>query len=131
MIIAVMVRETWTDERLDDLSKKVDEGFARVDSDIRELRAEIGVMRTENQQECLKLRSEIKGVGDALRSEIKGVGDALRSEIKSEGIALRGEIKSEVGTLRAEMNSRFDAMNRNFLAGLIAVIAAIIGSNAF
>ena len=43
-------REKWTDERLDDLSKKVDdgfaetkaemrEGFARVDADIRELSA--------------------------------------------------------------------------------------------
>jgi len=120
MIMAVMVRETWTDERLDDLSKKVDEGFARVDLDIRELRADIGVMRTENQQEFLKLRGEIKSEGSA-----------LRGEIKSEGSALRGEIKREVGALRAEMNSRFDAMNRNFLGGLIAVIAAIIGSNAF
>ena len=28
MIMAVMVRETWTDQRLDDLNKKVDKGFA-------------------------------------------------------------------------------------------------------
>jgi hypothetical protein len=52
-----MPREQWTDERLDDLNRKVDqgfedvktemrEGFARVDADIRELRAEIaGVNR--------------------------------------------------------------------------------------
>jgi uncharacterized coiled-coil DUF342 family protein len=46
--MAVMVpREKWTDERLDELNKKVDdlraemrEGFARVDTDIRELRGE-------------------------------------------------------------------------------------------
>ena len=71
MLMAVMMspKETWTDERLDDLSKKVDNGFMRVDTDIRDL--------------------------------------------------------------RREMNTRFDAMNRNLLAGLIAVIAAIIGSNAF
>ena len=130
MIMAVMVRETWTDERLDDLSRKVDEGFARIDADIRELRVEISSMRKENQQEFLKLRGEIKGVGDELGGEIKSEGIALRGEIKREGIALRGEIKSEVGALRAEMNARFDTMNRNFLAGLIAVIAAIIGSNA-
>ena len=29
---------TWTDERLDDLARRVDAGFARVDADIRELR---------------------------------------------------------------------------------------------
>jgi hypothetical protein len=48
----MMPREKWTDERLDDLNKKVDqgfadtkaemrEGFARVDGEIRELRKDI------------------------------------------------------------------------------------------
>jgi hypothetical protein len=71
MITAVMMspRENWTDERLDDLNKKVDIGFMRVDTDIRDL--------------------------------------------------------------RREMNARFDAMNRNLIAGLIAVVVAVIGSNAF
>jgi len=47
-----MPREKWTDERLDDLNKKVDngftdtkaemrQGFARVDAEIRELRKEM------------------------------------------------------------------------------------------
>lgn len=47
-----MPRETWTDERLDDLNKKVDNGFAdtkakmragfaRVDGEIKELRSEM------------------------------------------------------------------------------------------
>lgn len=29
----------WTDERLDDLARRVDAGFERVDADMRELRA--------------------------------------------------------------------------------------------
>jgi len=53
MVMAVMApREKWTDERLDDLNKKVDrgfaetkaemrEGFARLDADIRDLRREM------------------------------------------------------------------------------------------
>jgi hypothetical protein len=69
MAVMMNPREKWTDERLDELNKKVDNGFMRVDSDIRDL--------------------------------------------------------------RREMNVRFDAMNRNFIAGLIAVLAAVIGSNAF
>ena len=36
-----MPREQWTDERLDDLNKKVDDGFARLDKDIRELRTDM------------------------------------------------------------------------------------------
>jgi hypothetical protein len=31
------VRESWTDERLDDLNKKVDQGFARLDAEMRAL----------------------------------------------------------------------------------------------
>jgi hypothetical protein len=42
MLMAVMMpREKWTDERLDDLNKKVDDGFARIDADIRELRRDM------------------------------------------------------------------------------------------
>lgn len=35
------MRDKWTDERLDDLNVKVDRGFERLDTDIRELRAEM------------------------------------------------------------------------------------------
>jgi hypothetical protein len=78
-IMAVMVpmpREKWTDERLDDLNKKVDDGFARLDRRI----------------------------------------DRLDEDIKD---------------LRREMNDRFEALNRNLLAGVVAVVVAILGSNAF
>lgn len=34
-----VARESWTDERLDDLNKKVDQGFTRLDADMRELNA--------------------------------------------------------------------------------------------
>ncbi|MGH2962909.1 MAG: hypothetical protein ACRDL3_12065 [Solirubrobacterales bacterium] len=34
-------RATWTDERLDDLSNRVDEGFNRLDQDLRQQRVEI------------------------------------------------------------------------------------------
>jgi tetrahydromethanopterin S-methyltransferase subunit G len=40
--MAVMVRrEKWTRVRLDDLNKKVDTGFARLDADIRGLRSDV------------------------------------------------------------------------------------------
>jgi hypothetical protein len=65
----MMPREQWTDERLD-------ESFARLDADIRELRTEM-----------------------------------------NEGF-------------RA-INARFDAQNRNMMAGFFMVIVTVIGSNAF
>ena len=36
----------WTDERLDDLSHRMDAGFERVDREISELRADMREMRT-------------------------------------------------------------------------------------
>jgi hypothetical protein len=39
--MAVMAREAWTDERLDDLARRMDRGFDRIDSDLREVKGEI------------------------------------------------------------------------------------------
>jgi hypothetical protein len=56
MLMAVMMtpRETWSDQRLDDLKEgmdkrfdQVDANFARVDADIRELRGDIKGLRSE------------------------------------------------------------------------------------
>jgi len=76
LMAVVMPREKWTDERLDDLNKNVDDGFARLDADIRELRA--------------------------------GMNEGFRA-----------------------VDARFDAQNRNMMAGFFLVIATIIGSNLF
>lgn len=35
------MREAWTDERLDDLTDRMDKNFERVDRDIRDLRSEM------------------------------------------------------------------------------------------
>jgi hypothetical protein len=50
-----VMRESWTDERLDDLNHRVDRGFDRVDADIRALRTETkaGFERVEERFEAL------------------------------------------------------------------------------
>ncbi|HET9677912.1 MAG TPA: hypothetical protein VFP21_10460 [Solirubrobacterales bacterium] len=55
--MAVMARELWTDERLDDLNKKVDSGFM-------EMRTEFRAIRAEMQSEFQAVRGEIQGVRD-------------------------------------------------------------------
>jgi HPt (histidine-containing phosphotransfer) domain-containing protein len=63
-------RVAWTDERLDDLFRRMDAGLERIDRDLRELRSEvrgdIGGLRTE-------MRSEI----DALRGTMNRLGTGL------------------------------------------------------
>lgn len=80
MLMAVMMpREKWTDERLDDLNKKVDGGFADTKAEMRE-----------------------------------GFAD------------VRAEMREGFARLHADIR----ATNRNMIAGLVAIVAAIIGSNA-
>jgi hypothetical protein len=45
--MAVMAREAWTDERLDDLAKRMDKGFDEVKREIREVRGEVRDLRLE------------------------------------------------------------------------------------
>jgi hypothetical protein len=61
--MAVMARETWTDERLDDLNKKVDDGFK------------------ETREEFRAMRGEIKGEFQSIRAEMAGELQGIRAEI--------------------------------------------------
>jgi hypothetical protein len=45
--MAVMAREAWTDERLDDLAVRVEKGFGEVKGEIRDLRLETNALRSE------------------------------------------------------------------------------------
>lgn len=60
----------WTDERLDDLARRMDAGFERVDRDIRELRTELG-------SEIAGLRSALVRVGGGIVAALIGVIAAL------------------------------------------------------
>jgi hypothetical protein len=61
-----MERVAWTDERLDDLSRRMDAGFARMDADIRELGAEV-------RSEIGGLRLTLLRVGGGLMIGLVGV----------------------------------------------------------
>jgi hypothetical protein len=54
------MRESWTDERLDDLNAKVDRGFEQTGVEIRELRREFVALRTVSSDEFKALRGEMK-----------------------------------------------------------------------
>jgi hypothetical protein len=41
------MRDKWSDERLDDLNRRVADGFNRVEADLREIRTEMGTLRGE------------------------------------------------------------------------------------
>jgi hypothetical protein len=49
------MRETWTDERLDDLNGRVSDGFRRVDEDLRSLREEMNTRLDALQRTMIQL----------------------------------------------------------------------------
>jgi hypothetical protein len=48
-------RATWTDERLDDLARRVDSGFQRTDEELRALRLELGARIDALQRTMLQV----------------------------------------------------------------------------
>jgi Sec-independent protein translocase protein TatA len=76
----VMAREAWTDERLDDLTKRVGEGFREVKAEQRALRGEMNALRQEVRAEMKEMRTELKGEMSELRAgqtQLNGRFDAL------------------------------------------------------
>ncbi|HEU5104387.1 MAG TPA: hypothetical protein VFU11_00960 [Solirubrobacterales bacterium] len=92
-------REQWTDERLDDLNKKVDDGFVRVEGDLRELRV-----------------------------EVRDQGRSLQAEVKSQGESLRGEMNAHFAKLDERLAKFDDRLDRVYGAG-VAIVVALIGSH--
>ena len=69
-----MERVAWTDERLDDLSGRMDAGFDRVDRDIRDLRSEMhggfADVRSEMHAGFAELRSLMFRVGGGVIASV-------------------------------------------------------------
>ncbi len=72
-----MERTFWTDSRLDDLSSRMDMGFARVDADIRALRGEVREQGAELRGEMREMGIELRGEVAALRTTLIRVGGGM------------------------------------------------------
>jgi len=66
----VSMRESWTDERLDDLNAKVDRGFERIDADLHAL-------RTETRTEFTAVRTEMKAGFDRVDERFERLDEGL------------------------------------------------------
>jgi len=70
-------RATWTDERLDDLSQRVETGFQRVDEDLRSMRTELSA-RIDAQGVALSERlGRVEERIDALERTMLQVGSGM------------------------------------------------------
>jgi len=97
------VRDAWTDERLDDLNHRVDEGF-------KEVQAEFRILRLEMRTEFAAVRSEIGTEFAAVRSEMGG---------------LRSELSGQIAQLHRTILQLFGGMMATFVVGFVAILTQI------
>jgi len=92
------MRQSWSDDRLDDLNKRVDSGFTRVDARFAQM---------EERMDARFARFEAK----------------FDSKIDTAATELRQQMQADTH----QLNSRFDAMQQTFIrvgGGLIGVLFA-------
>jgi hypothetical protein len=71
--MAVMARDSWTDERLDDLSDRVDSLERRMDEGFREMREEFRTLRSEmNAQFAAQQRTTVQLFGGMFATMVVG-----------------------------------------------------------
>lgn len=129
------MRQTWSDERMDDLRDEVRRGFDRCDVELGRVRSEVAVGFDRVDVEFGRVRGEIA----QLRGEMGGQRGDM-GELRGEMGGLRGEmreLRGEMGELRREMNDRFavteqriDALQRTMAIGFAALGGGLLASVA-
>jgi hypothetical protein len=100
-----LAREIWTDERLDDLVRHMDEGFARLDG---------------------RIEKEVGSLGARLDKEISALG----ARIDRESASRHAEMQEFRGEMNARFNAterRFDSLHRTMLIFYGGIVLALVG----
>jgi chaperonin cofactor prefoldin len=103
--MAVMARESWTDERLNDLKENVNQRFDVVDRRFDEV-----------DKRFDKVDARFNRVEADLRE--------LRADMKS-GFE---SVDEKFAALQSEMNLRFEAMQRTMIICFVSLFASIVAS---
>jgi len=130
------MREQWTDDRMDDLSRQVATGFARTDERFTQVDArfvQVDERFAQAHADMVALRVEVKETSTGLRQEMNETNAELRQGIKESNAELRQEIKESnaelrqgILAMRSEMDRRFDTLTKRFDGLQLTLIAAIV-----
>ena len=71
--------------------------------------------------------SDLRGEMKALRAEFRGDLAVFRTEVREDLAAFRTEMRADIADLRASMDRRFTWLVGIQVAGLVAVIGALVG----
>src|SRR4051794_2029415 len=96
--MAVMARDAWTDERLNDLNLRMEKGFEEVKGEVRDVKGEVG----------------------ELRKEMNSRFDSMNSRFDS--------MEARFDTKDAGLNARFDSLQRTMVLGMVSMSATVVGA---
>jgi hypothetical protein len=102
------MRESWTDERLDDLNHRVGTGFDRIDGDIRGL-------RVETRTEFVALRGEMKAGFDRVDERFDRVDERF----------------DQIDERFERIKGRFEALHRLLVQSVVVLLAATVSLHFF
>lgn len=103
------MRQSWTDDRLDDLQATVNEFRAETRAEFASVHGEFATLRKETQSEFAAVRKEMAG----------------------EFAAVRKEMADEFKEVRQEMKAGFDGIQKlitRFMGIMIAALFGLVGS---
>lgn len=102
--------DSWNDDRLDELNRRVDNGFKAVDKRFERVEQEMrdGFARVDREMK-------------------EGFAKVDKRFEKVEGRLAQTPTRTEMNEGFAEMRTAYAALNRTLLVGTMAVIAALIG----
>jgi hypothetical protein len=114
------MRQSWSDDRLDDLNKRVDEGFTRVDARFAHLekRVDAGFNRLD-----AKIDDAVGRLDSKLDRKLDSSTAKLDRKLDGSAAELRREMKMGFD----QINARFDTMQQTMIrvgGGLIGVLVA-------
>jgi len=123
-------REKWTDERLDDLSRKVDDGFARVDSDIRELRVEVkhqgASLRTEMSAGFQRVETNLEKKIDGTRTDLEKKIDGTRTDLEKKIDGMKTDLEKKIDGIERDLS----IINRTIYGAVATLIVAQLANSA-
>jgi hypothetical protein len=102
-------RPVWTDERLDDLSQSIREGFARNEAEHLAMREESRDLRAETRSGFAQVDARFQHFETSMR----------------EGFA---EQNRQINALHHQLNSQLNALQRTMITAFASLAIAIIGA---
>jgi DNA anti-recombination protein RmuC len=116
------VREAWTDERLDDLAVRMEDGFAKSEQRDKELRREVKSQSSELRAEIAALGAEMRESNQALGKELRESNETLGKELRREMQSFGQELRGEMVEMRARADWRFDRLAFILIAAIVSLL---------